>query len=333
MKQIKHIKYYNGTRTRRILSKIKTFLINFGHINFNKRIHKIKQFRDSIPHSPTFFHSNIKKINAFFDVLIVGSDQVWNPNSINDFYMLNFAEKNKVKISYAASIGKNSLSFTQTSLYKDFLSDYQAISIREKEGVDFIKNLGYENAQLCLDPTLLLSKLEWDEICSKRLISEKYVFCYFLSENVLERKNAKEFARKRGLKIVTLPHLAYKKRQCDVSFGDHQLYNVSPQDFISLIKYSECVFTDSFHATVFSLIYEKQFFSFDDCKTETSSRITTLLKIFNAEKHFVNKIGDMNLNHIESVDQIIYSNNNEFDSLKQLSLSFLKRSIKNDKNL
>ena len=184
-----------------------------------------------------------------------------------------------------------------------------------------------------LDPTLLLSREEWDEVCSDRKIDRDYVFCYFLGENKKERKIAKEFAKKHNLKLVTIPHAAGGINLVDRKFGDEKIYDASPQDFISLIKNAKYVFTDSFHAVVFSNIYQKQYFVFNRNKSgQMSSRITDITELFNQTERFCAGKDKENLTYVESLVDIDYSlPNDKFEELKKKSLEFLDRNLKDIK--
>ena len=140
---------------------------------------------------------------------------------------------------------------------------------------------------------------------------------------------AKEFAEKNNLKIVTLPHLLGRYRECDSDFGDYKLYDVTPQRLISIIKNAKYVFTDSFHATVFSLIFEKEHFVFQrDGKNSMSSRLYTLTALFNTQEHFCDTDEKATLSYIEGLDKIDYSREqNAFLKQRELSLLFLKNNL------
>lgn len=255
--------------------------------NNKKRKKKILKFAaEYIPHTKEIFtRKNIYKTNEIFDSFVCGSDQVWC--SRDGRYYLDFA--NKDKYAYAGSSGKSSYNQQETEVFCKHLSDFKAVSAREKDLSEFLSDLLEKDVPCVLDPTLLLDKTDWDQVCSSRIIPEDYVFCYFLGNDTEHRKLAEKYAKDNNLKLVTLPHLQQKLTKCDIKFGQYQLYEIDPGDFISLIRYAKCVLTDSFHASVFSCIYEKKFFVFERKGHKgMSSRIHTLVDLFGCHNHFCN---------------------------------------------
>lgn len=292
--------------------------------NMKKRSNVLEEFRTRIPHSlEVYSKDTISQSNDSYDAFITGSDQVWNMDWYDEAYFLKFVE-NKPKYSYAASVGTNELTAERQKLFKENLADYTKISVREKDSVELLQPLVKVEIQHVLDPTLLLSKNEWDEICFGKRIQEKYLFCYFLGEGIIERQLAREYADAHELKIVTLPFLNGQKRKCDEKFGDVKLYDVSPGEFVSLIKYSDCVFTDSFHACVFSNIYEKNFFVFPRSGADKmSNRITSLLTLFNNQERFCDSSEKQNRQYIEFTRKI-QSDTVDFQKEVDKSIDFLK---------
>ena len=131
-----------------------------------------------------------------------------------------------------------------------------------------------------LDPTFLLSEIQWREI-AEPIHKKGYIFCYFLGNNISARKYALQLKKETGLNIVCIPFMD-EINKCDIQFGDIRLFEVNPTSFLSYIINAEYVVTDSFHGTVFSVIFQKQFVVFnrfaDNRKLSTNSRIDTLLE-------------------------------------------------------
>ena len=187
----------------------------------------IRSFAKLIPHSNNVYNDiTIEQCNDVYDIFITGSDQVWNIDWYYPAYFLNFVTANKIKMSYAASVSKNELTVEQALVIKEHLSDYKAISVREQSTVGLLSDISPVPVQWTLDPTLLLSDDQWDEICSPRLIDEKYVFCYFLGNSEESRNIATQFAKRHCLKLVTLPYLSGHYRACDRKFGEIQLFDI-----------------------------------------------------------------------------------------------------------
>lgn len=287
---------------------------------------------DFIPHSKKdYSYQTICDANQDYDVFITGSDQVWHPQAVCKAFLLDFVEKNKAKISYAASISVNELSEEQKMKYQQSFSDYNAISVREENAVDLLRTITPIIPQWVLDPTMLLSQKQWDDICTPRKIPEPYIFCYFLGDDSCHRKIAETYAYVKGLKIVTLPYLMGRYRKCDYRFGDEKLYDVSPAEYISLIKFADVILTDSFHATVFSLLYQREFFSFDRRKSKgMGSRLHSLTSLFGLEERFCDTPEKTSISYISSLKPIDYTRSFEnFQFMKTKSLEFLQNSIDN----
>ncbi len=239
-----------------------------------------------IPYQAENISSEIKKR---FDFFVVGSDQVWNPN----FYyyvpraFLKYAD-DKQKVSYAGSFGVSDVPEEHKEEYKIWLSKFKALSVREEAGSEIIKNLTGRDAVVSLDPTMLISKEKWIQIAqkSKYRVKEKFVVKYFLGDNAKEynefiEKKAKEL----DAKIIDI-----------LNFEDTWI--IGPAEFIYLYVNAEAAFVDSFHGTVFSILFNKPFAVFDRIGTtgtgNMNSRIDTLLKTFDLENHRILKVDEIN---------------------------------------
>ena len=286
--------------------------------------------QNTIPHSKEIYQSDsIQNYVEHYDVFITGSDQVWNFTWYNSEFFLDFVPSDKIKLSYAASLACDTLTDSQKKIFLNSLKDFKAVSVREKSAVELISELSPVPVENVLDPTLLLDKEDWDEICSDRIVAEDYLFCYFLGENKKSRKLAERFAKQNNLKLVTIPHAGGWIKLADRNFGDIRLFDATPNDFISLIKHAKYVFTDSFHAVVFSYIYQKQYFVFNRNRTgEMSSRIQDITELFCSEDHFCSNKERECLSYIQALPSIDYTQANPtFERLRQESIEFLKRNL------
>ncbi len=288
------------------------------------------EFNDGeIPHSKAYTEKNIYKCIDNYDAFVTGSDQVWHPLACCDAYLLKFVPSAKIKMSYSASIACDILSEEYKQTLSKALEDYRAISVREENAKELVGALTNKEVVRSLDPTLLLTKDEWDEISVPVNIEGNYIFCYFLGDDEAQRDLITNYAREKGLKIVTLPHLLGAYRSCDENFGDYKLYDACPKMFVSLIKNAKCVFTDSFHTTVFSLIFEKEHFVFSRKGYEgMGSRIYTLTQMFDTQDHFCDTEEKMTLEYINDLSSIDYSKQNiKYEQAKTESLEYLKNNL------
>ena len=289
---------------------------------------------NDIPNSKIAYNDeNISNCINNYDAFITGSDQVWNLRWYKSPFFLDFVPSNKIKLAYSASIAMTSLNDSQKQIFKDSLKDFKGVSLREDSDINLIKDLSLVKPIYTLDPTLLLDKSEWDNLCDKRVVNEDYVFCYFLGNNKKERQIAKKFAKTKKLKLVTIPYAGNSNEYFNVNFGDIKLYDVSPNKFISLIKHAKYVFTDSFHASVFSLIYKKQFFVFNrDMVGSMNSRIKDLTNLFNVNERFCD-FENENFEYVNSLKDIDYSKSfDKFIELKKQSIKFLEDNLGSLKN-
>lgn len=228
-----------------------------------------------------------------YSVVVVGSDQVWTPMSLpNGYFNLLFVNNTVPKVAYASSFGVSEIPRFQKKATGVYLDRFYRIGVREQRGKEIVEHLSHQKATVVADPTLLLSKEEWEEeIADARpKESEPYIFCYFLGNNQNTRKAANELKKKTGLKIITIRHMDEYVPE-DESFGDEAPYFVDPNDFVKYISKASYVCTDSFHCTVFSIIFHRQFMTFyrfsEGSKTGRNSRIDSLFNVLGVNKKHI----------------------------------------------
>ena len=191
-----------------------------------------------------------------------------------------FVPENINKIAYSASFGVSQIPFFQKRKTKEFLERIDHLSVREQSGAKIIKELTGKDVPVILDPTMIIDRSVWDKnIPNERLVDEDYIFCYFLGNNSQHRKEVKKLADDKKLKIVTLRHLDEFIPE-DEYFGDISPYDIGPAEFINLIRHARYVCTDSFHGSVFSILYHKQFISFNRYNAGSNSRNSRLDTLF-----------------------------------------------------
>ncbi len=227
-----------------------------------------------------------KKVSEF-EYFSVGSDQVWNPGlrkKDKHIFYLKFADR-KQRIALSPSIAVESVPENLKESFIDGVSGFDKISVRESQGADLIKSLTGLDATVLVDPTLALTREEWEETLSlKEEKEEKYMLLYFLGEVTEEfMKKAEEFAREKNLKI----------KSAHIKGGLGEKNNFDPRDFVSLIRGAEYMFTDSFHGVAFSVIFNTSFYAFarqnseNDVTTRVKSRLTSILEKMSLEERLV----------------------------------------------
>lgn len=298
--------------------------------------HKAIDSMDVVLHrSPSLKgYSNLKRKVADYDAFICGSDQIWaSSNMITDYFNLNFVNGKKRTIAYAPSFGTSNIPNRMEQKYRHFLNNIEYLSVREKSGVDIIKKISGRDALQVIDPTLLVGKEVWDNLIrnnSKQKKEGKYILCYFLGESESHRKMVERLSLHTGCRIICFPHMK-KYILADEQLSGEKIYNASPIDFITLIRNSTYVCTDSFHGTVFSILYHKCFFTFErylnNTIASTNTRIHSLLSSLALEDRIINNDKDL----------IYYDNNIKYDdvdnrlqAMRCVSISFLENALKNN---
>ena len=219
-----------------------------------------------------------------YSSVLVGSDQLWLPGNIAaDYYTLNFVPETVNTIAYATSFGQSSLPKDSARKAALFLKKIRHIGVREESGQKLVKELAGRDVPVVCDPTLLFTGDEWLRIQKdKPIVEDKYILCYFLGNNPPHREFAKRLRKETGCKIVALTHLDEFVKS-DEGYADETPYNVDPADFLNLIRNATYVCTDSFHCSVFSMLYKKVFFTFRryarKTKSSTNSRLDTLFRL------------------------------------------------------
>lgn len=264
-----------------------------------------------------------------YDVVVVGSDQVWLPVSLpTKFYNLLFVDSSVRKVSYASSFGVQEIPNFQKKATGKYLDRFYRIGVREQRGKEIVDSLSHKKAEVVADPTMLLTREEWeDEIAFSKINDEEpYMFCYLISENDNSRFQATELAKRKGLKIICIRHLE-KYRTIDETYGDEAPYNVGPNEFVKYIRNAEYVVTDSFHGTVFCHIFHKNFLTFYRSapgRNAKNSRIDSLFSVLGTNPARLFSKGG--LEGIDSeVDWKMVDHN--LRELRNRSIAFLKEAL------
>ncbi len=321
---------------KNIVHRLKFNRILKKHLLFakslNERIDAVEKYKEKklIP----LFHDykGYQELNTgsqSYDVVVVGSDQVWTPMSLpNKFFNLLFVDDSVKKVAYASSFGVSVIPEFQKKATGAYLDRFHVIGVREQKGKDIVESLSNNKATVVADPTMLLNAREWEtEISdSKSILNEPYIFCFFLGTNPEARKAAKSLSEKTGFKIVTLRHMD-EYYEPDEKFGDYAPYNVDPNDFLKLIHDAEYVCTDSFHCTAFSIQFHKQFMTFyrfaEGSSTGRNSRIDSLFNVLGIDR---SRIYVDNINSI--FDSVEWNSvDNKLSQFREDSIKFLANSL------
>ncbi len=248
------------------------------------------------------------------DSLIVGSDQVWRPEvpDVINRYFCRFAENHDIpRISYAVSLALDEWTFSpeQTLEIKTLLKSFSSVSVREKNGVDLLKENVNCNAEWVIDPTMLLTKKDYMNIIKNTPpLTNPYIFTYILDPSEEKMHYVTELAKSKGLKVVSLNDKATDS-------------SASIEKWLSHFRDSSFIITDSFHGTVFSILFEKQFICLEN-RHRGNARMESLKAMTGLHERFV-------CGKVTPLSEIDYSTVNDLvNNMREHSIQYLQNSIK-----
>jgi hypothetical protein len=292
---------------------------------------KYRKFRDKYINISARQYLNSKDINGY-DVYIVGSDQVWNNEITKDdetFY-LGFCEKKAKKIAYGASLGFYDINSTQLAMLKRHIDNIDYISVREDNAVKTLTPLTTKKVTQVLDPVLLVNQELWDSFIKINRIAKPYLVLYRIVANDELYDIANAIAQQLHLQVIYIHFHVQLAKIKDYSnkpnkYGFKNVRCVGPQEFLTLVKNAKYVVTNSFHTTIFSIIFNKNFVVIPHEKT--GARVTSLLTILKLNERIIanhNQISDKFNFEVDyrMVNEILIKE-------KENSMEFLKDALRN----
>lgn len=274
------------------------------------------------PATPLYKKSDFKTIKLDFDKVIVGSDQVWNPEFCKERpmrYLLDFVNDDNKKVSYGSSFGVSEVQEDLKQDFIDYLGKFKYLSVRENAGQKIIHELLGRDVPVVLDPTLLLNKETWKKIV-KLPKETDYIFLYEVFENPAAVDFALALSRKTGLKII-------HKRVHDYALKNKSRYwFMTPEEWMGYIMNARYVVTTSFHGTAFSINFNKQFFVMP--RQKTSSRQDTLLRKLGLENRKVGTTQNLDDAFFCNIKDIDYSKVNSLLEQERInSINYLRKIV------
>ena len=301
-----------------------------GYINYEGKFNKwlpivaqnLQSFKDKYIHMSRIYDDYSAISSNDYDCIVVGSDQIWRPrmllSDISNAY-LSFAEGWNIKrIAYSASFGTQNWEYTslQTEKCKRLLKKFDAVSVREDSGVvNCLKYFGVK-AVHTLDPTLLLTKNDYNELIKYDLCKRSHqIFAYILDQTPIKQRIVNDYSVNNGLEVLTInPEIDNVK--CDIS----ERIVPSVQEWLIAFRDSDFIITDSFHACVFSILYKKSFAVVIN-KERGSSRFISLLEMLNLTNRIVTSYEE--LDALGKIDYDVVEE--KLKTFKDKSLLYLKR--------
>lgn len=303
---------------------LKSFARNiiFGRYFYSKRA--FKEFLKSDIFSDKSYTSIEELKAAQYDILIAGSDQIWNPkitNGIDNVFLLNFNTAVR-KISISSSLGSYNLTDEDKIIYGKALSDFYAVSVREKEAKEQLENLISKPIKVVMDPTFLLNKDDWNNLLKStdntlfKKNRGKYILTYFISG---EKKNyksiIKSYSEKFGLPVWAIQYSNYSWKE-----NDKKLLGLKLCEFIDAFSNAAIVLTDSFHGVAFSLNLHVDFVALNN--TLNPVRVKSLLNKLDIEER-------LNM-PVERYSSVNYDSlNNKLEENRQDTVEWVSRVLMN----
>lgn len=293
-------------------------------VYYHPRMKKVNAFVDDFATKEALKKEQLPALNDQYDIFLSGSDQIWNPDLQQGdcSYLLDFVTDPQKKRSYGSSFGGRHISDEYVEQYKELLSQYQRITVRESTGVELVEELLGKKADLVLDPVLLLTPDQWEAKLPERKFKKPYVFAYQMAHSSLVAKivSAASKAKKSGSVFVPFPIMGACR--CKPQLG------LSSLEWVRAIRDSEFVVTDSFHAVVFSIIFRRDFYYVitSDTVRKRLSRLETLLSSLEIEGRLVDDVSKCDFSRSIDYDTV----HRKLDEQRERSLKILKELVSDE---
>lgn len=302
-------------------------IINYHHENIpdgfpkennEKRWEKFNKFiQELIGYDKKMYTTEEQLEELDIDYWICGSDQIWNTEITRGFnkgFFLDFKTEGK-KISYAVSMGIKELPKEQEKQFKDSINKLDNISVREETLQEYAKKFTNKKIEKVLDPTLLLEANDYDNLLLENVYGD-YVLIYALGPDERLTQIARKIADDKNVNIIELNDKKIENYFCE------QISDAGPSEFLTLIKNAKAIITNSFHGTIFSIIFQKEFYTIT--RLNRNSRMENILKIVDMNDRLIDKVEEL-----EFVKEQDYKK--AFEKLhkeKEKSIIFLNEALK-----
>lgn len=275
----------------------------------------------------------LRKVYPKCDYYICGSDQIWNPyfkNGYNDpGYFLAFAPDTSIKIAYAPSFGCDDIPETAKKTLPTLLKSFHAISVREQSGIEIVRKYANRTAEHVLDPTLLRTDEQWRKIAKKPgSLPSHYILSYRFAESDKTKIMIDQISYRTGWPVISLPLSVVAMKD-----NYNSIYEAGPQEFIGLIDNASLVCTDSFHATVFSILMKTPVCVFLRESYENgnsmNSRVFSLLKMLQLDSHILTPNANLD-DAMDCLREDYVQAHNLLKSQREKSMQFIKNALQLD---
>lgn len=315
-----------------LLTMIKSIIMARNNFILRKKVQSVHD-KLNLSEKQYFTSEELHVDEMKWDKVIVGSDQVWNYNNtkFDPVYFLDFIDDNDKKVSYAASFGVSEIpemfpkeinNITSEDnfrvAYAKYLEKFSSISVREQTGKTIVEELTNQQAEIVLDPTLLLTKEEWRKLARGENQQEEYILIYSLDNKKELFEQAQKISKKLNLPIKQIFAKPKSKK-----YGIKNIYT-DPFEWVGSFLNASYIITDSFHGAAFSINLEKPFRVFYHEGKNTYTRIDNLLEMFGLENQKMT--ADSIVTGKENID---YADvRQKLDAQREKSFEFIDKSLK-----
>lgn len=281
------IDYRSAVKTYPVPMRILRYILRFFDLKKCKKVYG-RFLRNDLNLTPKTYKScgELSSLNDG-DVYIAGSDQIWNcklANGKDDSYFLAFVPENSVKFAYAASIADCYFVSGHEQRLKRLISALDAVSVREKSAAELLGQIGVNNVETVLDPTLLVNSPCWEDFAEDFTPDEKYILVYSLNRQPELYAYARKAAKELGIAVYAVSNLLSDRR-----FGADRFFWVhEPRKFVALFRNAEAIVANSFHGLCFSLIFSKNMHIFPT-RAGGNSRLEDMLSQFGLENRMLSE--------------------------------------------
>ncbi len=324
----KPLNLYKGLKNAKRFHKIRSFLwlnLKKKGIRANRKYKKFESFISNQLHTTTCYRSYqellLSKVGDKYDILITGSDQVWNgaiTGGLNKAFFLDFTKSSVRKLSFASSLGKTELKDYEKEFFKYYLKNFDAIAVREESAKEMLSPLTDTPIDVVVDPTLLLEAKDFDKLKKTSRYKKSYILVHVINADNQVRPIAEKLSKLTGLPVI---HNRPDKRYSN-ELG--RFDDAGVEEFLGLLENAEYIVTNSFHATVFAIIYRRKFFTIPHEKYP--ERMVHLLKTLELTEYLIQDAIELPTNpnqldyHYDKVHEL-------WDNQRKQSQDILKREL------
>jgi hypothetical protein len=332
----KPLNLYKGLVNAKRFRKQRAFLwqnLKIKGIHAKRKYIKFEAFIANQLHTTTCYPSYQALVDAkagdSYDILITGSDQVWNgaiTGGLNRAFFLDFTKKPVRKISFASSIGKTVLKDYEKDFFEHYLKNFDAIAVREESAKEMLSPLTNTPIEVVVDPTLLLEVSDYDKLKKTPKYNRGYILVHVINADSIVRPIAEKLSKLTGLPVI---HNRPDKRYSN-ELG--RFDDAGVEEFLGLIEQADYVVTNSFHATVFAIIYRRKFFTIPHEKYP--ERMVHLLSMLELSNYLVKDSLDLPSNpnginyHYDKANKLLDIQRKHSQDILKKELGFNSNSVK-----